>query len=105
MSPSHIVWAATGKERTLRNETVKKVGLVNAENCIGSLNSGNVVSKARHGCRLVDGFYGQTMKLFGSALAKAFQENLRMSRLTRRKAGRSDNNEAGEASWFDASMA
>jgi hypothetical protein len=34
-----------------------------------------------------------------------FQEYLKMSRLTQPKAGRSDNNEAGETPWFDASMA
>jgi hypothetical protein len=36
---------------------------------------------------------------------KGFQEYLRMSQLTQRKAGRSDNNEAGETPYFDASMA
>jgi hypothetical protein len=39
------------------------------------------------------------------SLEKAFQEYLRMSRLTRRKAGRSDNNEVEKAPWFEASMA
>jgi hypothetical protein len=52
-----------GRERTLRREMVKKVGLVKAENCIESLNSCNVVNKPRHGRRLVDGFYEQAMEL------------------------------------------
>ena len=34
----------------------------------------------------------------------AFQESLRMSRLTQRGAGYSDNNEADETPSFDASM-
>jgi hypothetical protein len=36
---------------------------------------------------------------------REFQECLRMSQLTQRKAGRSDNNKAGEVPFFDASMA
>jgi hypothetical protein len=36
------------------------------------------------------------MEHCGSALEKALQEYLKMSRLTQREVGRSDNNEAGE---------
>ena len=39
------------------------------------------------------------------SLGGAFQEYLRMSRLTREGAGRSDNNEAGETPYCYASMA
>jgi hypothetical protein len=60
-----LVWAAMGRERTLRNETVKKVRLVKAANCIRTLHSETVANKPGHVCRLVDGNYGQTMEHFG----------------------------------------
>jgi hypothetical protein len=45
------------------------------------------------------------MEYFGWALEKALQYCLRMSPLTQRKTDRSDNNKAGKAPYFDASMA
>jgi hypothetical protein len=42
---------------------------------------------------------------FRMSLGEGVQESLRMSRLTQRKVGRSDNNEAGKTPYFNASMA
>ena len=39
------------------------------------------------------------------SFGEGVQKHLRMSRLTQRKAGRSDNNEVRETPWIDASIA
>jgi len=70
--------------------------------------SWTVANKPRQGCRLVD--LSTDTKANDGAFRMSFGEGIsgiseNGARLTQRKAGCSDNSEAGETPWFDANMA
>jgi len=98
-----LVWAAMARGKNPGGETVKKVRLVQAANCIGSLSTAEP-SQTDPGADAGCGRIRNNDETFWMSFGEGIQVYLKTRRLTQRKVDRGDNNEGEETPWFDASM-